>query len=167
MSYIMRDDILAPRGRVIIEFFGPNPIQAYKMTDTWLREVFEGKGTNMFEPKFQWDFGEDPRPFNVVVFIQKPLDKFTKFKVNVRIQGAQPSDPNKNGRAMIEISGFVETTFPTHTAIGKLLSPFFYVYSVSYYNEIRRRYIEMLRRRIVELEGRYRSLLKVPAKVSE
>lgn len=165
MVYVIRDDALAPKGAKIIDFSGPNPIKAYKASNWLLRRIFEAKGTNMYEPTFQWDFSEDPRSFLVIVFVKRDFDKFTGLKVQIKIQGKQPSDPNKPGNAKIELSGFIETKYPTESLFAKLFFfPFLYLYHIAIYNKTRRQYIEYLRRGIDELENELREILKIPVR---
>lgn len=162
-SYIIQDDVLAPRHELIIEYTGPNPFGIYPQIDPLMRLIFEAKGTHMFEPKFQWDTTEDPRPFFIQTYVQKAFDRFTKFKVAITLQGKQPTDKTKSGKMTLVISGRLFTEFNTDNPVTKIFfTPFFYLYSIAYYNKIRRQYIQWVRDNIYKLENQIRDRLNIP-----
>jgi len=165
MAFAIFSDILAPKGAIFIEYNGPNPFAVYKIVDPLLRRLFEGKGTHMYEPQFRWDTSEDPNPFYFIVYFERALDKFTRFRVQVKGQGQQPIDATKNGSVRLEISGYVTTEIKSATFKDKMMYPFVVAYMYSFYNGVRRRYIEMLRRRIGDLEKELRDFLKIPVRV--
>lgn len=162
---VIRDEIPAPREFIQIEYKGPNPIAVYHALNQLFRMIWEVKGTQMNEPDLRWDITTDPRPFFIQVFIEKGMDKFTSYRVDVKMQGSQPTDPTKDGVLRVEIHGFIETKFPVGNSLNKFLYPFFYwPYHVGYYNARRRRYLEWHRRRIERLADEIRGILKIPSK---
>lgn len=165
LANVIRDEIPAPREFIQLEYRGPNPIGVYHKLDQLLRQIWEVKGTNMFEPDFRWDITTDPRPFFIQLFVQKGMDQFTTFRVDVKMQGSQPTDPAKDGVLRLEIHGFIETKFNTDNPLNKVLFPiFFWPFMVTYYAPRRRRYLEWHRRRIDRLTDEIRGILKIPSK---
>lgn len=162
-----RDEIPAPREFIQIEYKGPNPLRVYHELNQLFRMVWEVKGTQLNEPDFRWDTTADPRPFFIQVFIEKGMDKFTSYRVDVKMQGTQPTDPSKDGSLRIEIHGWIETKFDLDNRIvpiNKALLPILWLpYNKFFYQKVRRRYIEWHRRRIDRLADTIRELLKVPA----
>ncbi len=162
---VIRDEIPAPREFIQIEYKGPNPINVYHALNNLFRIIWEVKGTQMNEPDFRWDITTDPRPFFIQVFIEKAMDKFTSYRVDVKMQGSQPTDRTKDGVLRIEIHGWIETKFPTGNVVNKILYPFFFwPYHVAFYAQRRRRYLEWHRRRIDRLADEIRGILKIPSK---
>lgn len=167
MPLILRDDILAPRGAIVISYKGPNPFSVYKVIDRLFRHIFEAKGTNMNEPDFRWDTDADPNPFFFRYFVGRRFDKWTGFTVQTKVQGAQPRDPSKENQGWmnIEISGSITTEVPIKNRfVRAIYQPFFYAYMVAYYAKVRRRYLEWLRRGVETLEAEIRNFLKIPVR---
>lgn len=163
MAFIIQDNVLTPRHELIMEYGGPNPIQIYPQIDTMMRLIFESKGTHMYEPDFRWDTTEDPRPFFIKIYTQRPLDNYTKFQVSVLLWGKQYADKTKGSTTKIVISGRLTTSFPTDNIFQKIfMTPFFYLYSIAYYNDIRRSYIKWVRDGIYKLESQIRDRLNMP-----
>ncbi len=162
---VIRDEIPAPREFIQIEYKGPNPARIYRELNQWFRVLWEVKGTQINEPDYRWDITADPRPFFIHLFIERGMDKFTSYRVDVKMQGSQPTDPTKSGVLRVELHGWVETTFPTSTKFNKALFPIFYwPYMVGYYNERRRKYIDWHRRRIERLADMIRESLNIPSR---
>lgn len=162
-----RDEIPAPREFIQIEYRGPNPLKVYHELNQIFRMLWEVKGTQINEPDFRWDTTSDPRPFFIQVFVERGVDKFTSYRVDLKMQGTQPTDPTKDGTLRIEIHGWIETKFDLDNRIvpiNKFLLPIIYwPYNKLYYQAIRRRYIEWHRRRINRLAETIREILKIPA----
>jgi hypothetical protein len=163
-SVVIEDELFAPRETVTIEFKGPNPISVYKSLDELARRMLEAKGTNTFEVDFRWDTTQDPRPFFVNYFIEKPFDKFTKFRVDFKFYGAQPTDPKKEGALKLEIRGRIRTEFKVADWNKWFFKTFYYFYHVAYYNARRRRYLEYLHRRVDTMLNDIRNTLKIPVR---
>ena len=164
---VIRDEIPAPREYIELQYKGPDPMGVYHKLDLLLRKIWELKGTQMNEPDFRWDTTSDPRPFFIHVFVEKAMDKWTGYRVDVKMQGSQPTDPTKPGVLRIEIHGWIETKFDgaSEKPINKQLFRLFYwPYHVMYYAPRRRRYIEWHRRRIDRLVQEIREILQIPAR---
>ncbi len=164
MAFVITNDILAPRGNIIIEYNGPDPFSVYKQLDPKMRVLFEGVGSNIFEPDFRWDTSENPHSFFFIVYIERRLDKYTKFRVQVRGQGLQPTDTTKNGSIRLEISGNITTEIKSTTFKDRVAYPLILAYMYSFYNSVRRKYLEMLRGRVEEFEKEIREFLKIPVR---
>jgi hypothetical protein len=166
LANVIRDEIPAPREYIQLDYKGPNPMAVYHRMDQLLKTIWEVKGTNMFEPDFRWDMTADPRPFFIHLFVDKGMDKLTNFRVDIKMQGSQPTDPTKDGVLRIEIHGWIETKFDGFLGnpINKILFPlFFFPYMVGYYQPRRRRYLEWHKRRIDRLVDEIRTTLKIPS----
>lgn len=164
---VIRDEIPAPREFIQIEYRGPNPLKVYHALNQLLRTLWEIKGTQLYEPDFRWDITTDPRPFFIQVFAERKMDKFTEWRVDIKMQGSQPTDPTKDGVLRIEIHGWITTEFKTDSPLNKILFPIFYwPYHVAYYAPRRRKYIEWHRRRIDKLADEIRTILEIPSKPS-
>jgi len=167
LSNVIRDEIPAPREFIQIDYKGPNPIKVYHSLDQLLKTIWEVKGTNFFEPDFRWDITADPRPFFIHVFLEKGVDKLTTFRVDIKMQGSQPTDPTKDGILRVEIHGWIETKCDgmLGNAFNRALFPlFFFPYMATYYQPRRRRYLEWHRRRIDRLVDEIRAILKIPSR---
>lgn len=167
IANVIRDEIPAPREYIELQYKGPNPLAVYQRIDLLLRKIWEIKGTQLYEPDFRWDTTSDPRPFFINVFAERAMDKWTAWRVDIKMQGAEPSDPYKDGVLRIEIHGWIETKFsselftPINNAIFRI---FYWPYMVAYYAPRRRRYIEWHRRRIERLVEEIRGILNIPSK---
>ena len=165
MAYLLRDEILAPRNAIVIEYSGPNPFSVFGKIDQLFKTIFEAKGTNMFEDDFRWDVSADPNPFFFKYAVKRRLDKWTGFEVKTKVQGAQPKDKTKSGWVKIEISGTLQTEVPIQNQLVRAIwMPFFYAYMVAYYAKVRRRYIQSLNRGIESLEAELRTFFKIPVR---
>lgn len=162
MVFIIRDDLLAPKGPIILTYKGPNPFGMYKILSDTLQLIFQIKGKDIYEPDFRWDITSDPRKFFFIVFCQKGFDKFSKMNVTLKCEGKQPTDITKSGEIVIEIKGGLETKYPSESMIQRtVLKPFIYFYHWTIYNNIRRQYIEFSKRGIEQLESEIRSVFNL------
>ena len=164
---MIRDEIPAPREYIEIQYKGPNPLKVYKSLDFFLRKIWEIKGTQLYEPDFRWDTTTDPRPFFIHMFAEKGVEKFSKYRVDIKMQGSQPTDPTKSGVLRVEIHGWLKTDFsgflegkPLNKALWPII---YYPYMKGYYNARRRKYLEWHRRRIERLAQEIRTMLNIPA----
>lgn len=157
-DYVIVDDILAPKGAIVLEYRGPNPFAIYLKLSGLLQVIFEGKGENFFEDEFRWDITEDPRPFFIRVHFEKGIDRFTDMHIGIKLQGKQPTDIAKPGVVFIEIGGHIRTSFPFDSLLDKLiLFPFLWLYYHAIYINVKRRYIEMLKEKVEALESEIRA----------
>lgn len=158
MPYVIEDDILAPKGVIVIEYRGPDPFAIYPRIPGLLMTIFEAKGLHIFEDDFRWDITADPRPFFIKTRLNKGLDKFTRGVVSVRLQGKQPTDPKKPGSVEILIGGKITTRYPIDTVFQKIvIKPFVWLYHTLIYDNIRRKYIQTYKAGIERLEAEIRS----------
>jgi len=158
MAFLIEDDILAPKGAILIEYKGLNPFSIYGKIRDMILTVFHARGVDYFEDDFRWDTTGEPINFFVRIHVDKKVDKWTRGYVYLRVQGSQPRDPLKPGWIQIEVSGKVSTAYPTETMFQKaIFYPFLYPYHYLMYNNIRRRYIRIYKEWIEHLEMEIRS----------
>lgn len=162
MAFVFRDDVLAPKGAIIIEYSGPDPMSVYRKLNDMLQLTFEVKGKDIYETDFRWDIKSDPRAFFIKMHVKKGLDQFSSVTVFFKMQGFQPIDANKPGNIKIEISGFLETNYPTKGIGGIFLIPLMFIYHLAIYNRIRRRYLQYANERIRRINDTIRSMLNIP-----
>ncbi len=163
-SYKMFDYVLAPSDKLKIEYKGPNPFRIYGMLPKWMQIVFHGRGKNIFEKRFKWDITTDPREFFFELeFGDASLDNFSKPIVKLRVFGMQPSDPNDpNGLIYIEIKPILETEFKFKNRFEKMIGmPFVWTYHKLVYNDVRRRYIQILKEQTFKLAAAIREELGI------
>lgn len=162
MAFVIKDDLLAPKGVKILEYKGPNPFGFYSQVHNIMQLIFEVKGKDTFEPVFQWDITGDPRPFFIRTHIKKKFDNFTGIQVGLKIQGKQPADPAKNGEVKIEIGGTIQTEYPARTIFQKIfLKPLILLYHYIFYNNVRMKYMVYAQRGIERLEDELRASLNL------
>jgi hypothetical protein len=156
MAFRVVDDVLAPKGALVYEYYGKDPFSVYFGLSSVLQSIFHVRGKDIFEDQFRWDTTADPRPFFFIVKTNKGLDRFTDGWVQLKVFGAQPTDPTKDGKLMLEISGWIETNFfgmGPLTGLQKLIvQPFVWIYSHVLYNKTRRNYIHFMQEGIEQLE---------------
>jgi hypothetical protein len=105
----------------------------------------------------------DPRQFLLRMHLDKPLDRFTHGLVFLKIIGEQPSDPKKTGAMFVEIGSNINTKFSAKTAFDKMiLLPFLWMYNITFYNKVRRRYIQIYKAGVERLEGELRTMFGMP-----
>jgi len=164
-SYKIWDEALAPKAAVTIDYKGENPFRLYHVLPKLMQIIFHGRGKNIFERSFKWDITSDPREFSFEIwFDDAKFDGHTRPKVRVRCHGFQPSDPKSpNGICRIEIKAWVETTYDFGNVFEKAIAmPFIWMYHRLWYNDIRRRYIQMLKEQVYKLEVAIRELYGMP-----
>lgn len=160
MPWILRDNVLAPREEIVLNYSGPNPFLAYGV----LRRAFDIRlkirAKDIFEDDFRWDITVDPRDFYVKIRIRKSYDNFSKGWIYIELRGSQPTDPKKVGKLTVKFMGFLETIWKID-GWKKIFLPFLYIYHVTFYNKQRRRYLNELKRFVSILEEEIRRNLKI------
>jgi hypothetical protein len=152
-EYVIIDDVLAPKGKEVLEFTVPNPFSLVNELPAMLQTIFHGRGLNVYEDRLNWDITSDPRPFFLQMRFEKGFDRFTEGELMVKLSGKQPTDERKPGVIFVEINAFIHTKFPAETPFQKMiLYPFYFLYSTFTYNKIRRSYITIYKAYIEELE---------------
>ena len=163
---LIEDDCLAPDTPIKIHYKGPNPFRAYSKTITFLRKIWEIEAKDYWERQFRYNPDEDPRGFYVTAYVNKGLDRFTRIIVEVVMQGAQPSDPTKEGWIEIKIGGVLKTEYGGNTIFEDIRNPItrflYWLYDKVYYQDRRKYYLkEWCYKRLHELKERYQELLGI------
>ena len=166
MALRIFDDVLAPKGAIVYEYYGKNPFAIYPGLGRKMQEAFHARGLHIFEDDFRWDLTDDPRPFFFIIRMARGMDRFSEATICVKAYGMQPTDPTKTGRLVIEIYGWIETNFfsgyPPRplSALQKIfLEPFAWIYHHAIYYKVRRQYIHFLQEGIEQLEAYLRGVL--------
>ena len=162
----MEDDCLVPYGQLIIKYKGPNPFKAVNATANFMRKIMEVDAVAYWERDFRFNADEDPSGFMQKSYVSKGLDRFTRVLVEIIIQGAQPSDPMKEGWCEIKIGGVLKTSFGGNTMFTDIKNPFiktfFWFYDKYFHRKQRRLYLdEFCRRRLNELKRAYQESLNI------
>lgn len=163
-SIILEEDCFAPNRELILRFVGPNPVRAYHVLKRKMREIWEVDAVAYWEREFRWDASSSPHEFVVKSYVDRGMDRFTRLRIEVFIQGYQPDDPKQDGRMEIRMGGILITTFggmtffedarnPLYQALMWLYVRLFYQKQRVYYlnewcynrmNQFKRYYQEML-----------------------
>lgn len=164
-QYVIFEEVLTPKGAITIDFKGKNPFRLYHRLPALLQTIFHGRGKNIFEKSFKWDVTVDPREFFYEIWFDDwKFDKFTRPKIRVRVLGQQPSDPGiPNGICRIEIKALMETSYKFGNIFEKIIAvPFIWLYHRLMYNDVRRRYLQIIKERVYELEAAIREVYGMP-----
>jgi hypothetical protein len=165
MAFKMVDDVLAPKGALVYEYYGKDPFSLYFGIGSVLQSIFHLRGKDIFEDQFRWDITADPRPFFFIVRANKGMDRFTEGNVQIKVFGAQPTDPSKDGKLMVEISSWIETQFfgsGPLTGLQRLfVQPFVWIYNHVLYYKTRRNYIHFFQEGIEQLEEHIKTKLGI------
>jgi len=157
-DFVVIDDILAPKGKIVVEYRGPNPFAFYPKISGLMQSIFQARGVHYFEDEFRWDVSSDPRQFLLRMHLAKGFDRFSEGRVDLKIIGEQPSDPKKTGAIFVEIGSTIVTRYPASTPLQKLVVlPFLIIYHWVYYNKIRRQYILRYKSGVERLEAEIRN----------
>jgi len=162
-KFVIEDDVLAPKGKIVVEYRGPNPFAFYSKISGLLQSIFQARGVHYFEDEFRWDTVNDPRQFLLRMHLDKPIDRFTHGQVHLKIIGEQPVDPKKTGAMFVEIGSNILTGFPAETPFERLIIvPFLWLYNMTFYNKVRRRYIQVYKAGVEKFEGELRAMFGIP-----
>jgi len=162
-SWILEDDCLAPGRYVRIVYNGPNPFSAYQSSFSILQRVLEIDSADYLERDFRWDISGDPRGFYVRAIIEKKMDARSVVHIEIIMQGAQPSDPSKNGNLTILIGARLRTEYKLETPFqqSSFYKALLWLYNFFFYFRIRRDYIKICNDWISRLTKAYREFLKL------
>lgn len=108
---MIEDDLLSPLPVVRIKFSGQNPERFYKEMYNLMLLSFRAQEHSIQEKEFQWSKGETEK-FNIRWEVNKDLDKFSYYFVDVRLVGEMSKN---NGKAEIEVEGVLRTEYPQDT----------------------------------------------------
>jgi len=164
-SYNIEEEVLTPKGAISIDYKGKNPFRLYNVLSGMLQSIFQGRGKNIFERSFKWDITSDPMEFSFEMWFEDwKFDSRTKPRIRVRCHGQQPSDPeNPNGICKIEIKPLLGTEYKFRNIFEKMIAmPFIWLYHRLVYNDVRRRYMQIIKERVYKLEAAIRELYSMP-----
>ena len=164
-SYSIEEEVLTPKGAISIDYKGKNPFRLYGVLPGMLQTIFHGRGKNIFEKSFKWDVTVDPREFSFEIWFDDwKFDSRTNPKIRVRCHGQQPSNPESpNGICKIEIKILMSTTYNFGNFFEKAIAmPFIWMYHRLIYNDVRRRYMQILKENAYKLEAAIRELYGMP-----
>jgi hypothetical protein len=144
-SWVLEESILAPREKIELNYKGPNPFQLYKKMDSnYLQKTFEIGAADIAERDFRWSADSEPHSFFIRVIVSKGFDSFTQAYLEITFQGAQPSDPTKDGEVKITIGGNLRTEFKLKTPFQQtsFYRSLLWIYVKFFYNNMRRKYLK-------------------------
>jgi len=163
VTWKLEDDCLAPRAALDITFQGKNPFLVYKNAKEILRKIFEVEMIDYWERDFRWDVSSDPREFFVRIYVNKGVDARTKILAEVVMQGAQPSDLNKDGKVRILINAKLITKFELNSVIQK--SPIYkgmlWLYTKIFYGNVRRGYFRLCEDYLIRIQNDFKDVLNM------
>ena len=111
---MIHDDLLKPLPRVSMKYEGPNPKKFYKEIYNLMLITFR---VSEQEKEFHWS-KTDPEKFKIKWEMNKDLDKFSYYVVEVSLQG---ESSKSSGRVNIQIDGALRTEYPQDTMWQKSL----------------------------------------------
>jgi hypothetical protein len=163
-AWVFEDDCAAPERRTKIDYTGPNPFKVCLIIRSLLEKIYEVEAVDLWERDFRWDTTSDPRGFFMRMYVSKGVDAHTRMFIEVVIQGAQPSDPTKNGKVTIYINGKLRTAYELDTVFKRL--PIYkairWLYNMIFYSEVRRGYIRLCNQLNEQLGREIREALGMP-----
>jgi hypothetical protein len=164
-SYVISEEVLTPAATATIDYKGKDPFRIYFKLTRLLQVVYHGRGKNVFETSFKWDVTSDPPEFFVETWFKDwKFDNYTRPFIRVRLHGYQPSDPNNpNGIIRIEIKPLMETRYNFHNMFQRIIGMgFIWLYHRLMYNNVRRRYMQIIKERTHKLEVAIREEYGIP-----
>lgn len=114
---MIHDDLLRPIPVVILNFTGQKPERFYKEIPDLLASTFRVSEDSIQERKFLWTKGE-PEKFKVTWEINKDLDKFSYYWVEIKLEG---NTSKGMGSANVSVEGALRTEYPQDTIWEKSL----------------------------------------------
>lgn len=164
-SWVIEESILYPREKIEINYKGQDPFQLYKKMDSsFLQATLEVGGTAIWERDFRWSADSDPHNFYIRIMVQKGFDRFTEAYYDIIFEGAQPSDPKKEGNVRVAIGGNIRTTFRFETGFQQtpIYRALVWLYFKIFYSRIRRNYFKIAQEDIYKLVRAVRSWIGAP-----
>jgi len=114
---MIQDSLLRPRPKVFITYSGPHPERFYKEIPNLMHTYFRVSEHQLQEKKFVWSKG-DPEKFSVTWEIDKDIDKFSYYWIEVKLSGTTSKG---NGDAEISVEANLRTEYPQDTYWQKSL----------------------------------------------
>lgn len=158
-KWVLEDDCLTPTAKMQISYKGPNPIKLFKSMRPMLEKIFGIGGKDIWERDFRWDTSEDPRGFFIRVCIDKSFDKRSSLFAEIIFQGSQPSDPSKDGKMTVSISGKLKTEYEITSPIYRV---FWGSYNRLFYWKVRKGYLDLCNVWLDKTWREFRALLNMP-----
>ena len=149
---VLKEDLLAPEFYKTIKFNGHHVSRTMNLIPALIKDVFKIETPSTFNDGIKWDDSGANIEFFNVWRAKEGLDARTTFWVKVSCQGNQ-SKQDKLGDVSITITGFIKTKFPYSNFFDKLLVE---IYANTFYKEKRKQYIDEGKKKLLELENRFR-----------
>ena len=156
---MIEDDLLSPLSIVRIKFSGPNAERFYKELYNLLLVTFRVHEHSIQEKEFNWAKG-DPEKFSIRWEVNKDLDKFSYYFLDVRLTG---ESSKTTGKAEIEIEGVLRTEYPQDTFISRTLlyEVLRMLWHTTFYNNKRDEYLREGRRLMSLFSSQVKALARV------
>ncbi len=114
---MIQDELLRPRPIVTLTYNGPNPEKFYNEIYNLLFTVWKVSERTLQEKKFVWKKG-DPEEFEVTWEVDKDLDKFSYYWIELSLRGESSKG---YGKATITVHAALRTEYPQDTILQKSL----------------------------------------------
>ncbi len=108
---LIEDDLLRPKPVIKLHYSGPRPTRFYKEIPALIHAIFKTHTGQLQEKKLIWTRG-DPEKFSVEWTLEKDMDKYTYYDVDVRMDG---SESKGVGTVSIAFEGLLRTEYPQDT----------------------------------------------------
>lgn len=152
-DYTIKTDFLAPVDKKTIEFNGFHPSKIIKMIPDLLKDTIRVEGGDVFEDKIKWDVSADPISFYGEWRAKYEFDMRSTASFKIVLMGSQNAK-DKIGKIKVMIKGTLETKFPYTTFLHRSI---LWIYLYFFYNNQRRKYIDIGKILIDRIEDELRS----------
>jgi len=133
------DDCLAPARYVYMDYTGKNPYGVAKKISESLEKFFHISGAGVAETYFMWDNSGDPQTFHIKWWVKKTLSGYSTLWLYIIVKGDRAKETNE-GMFNMRINAIIKTQFK---GFSLFLKPIWYIYSLFFYNNRRREYINL------------------------
>jgi hypothetical protein len=158
-KWVLEDDCLAPRHQLKIEYSGTDPFKIYQDAPDILERVWGVGSKDCWERDFRWNISKDPREFYVRIYVKKDIDIRSKALFEMIIQGTQPVDSAREGKATILLSAKLTTEYNIKLSIYR---GFFWIYNRFFYKRQRSQYFDFCKDCIERTRKEFMSVLNIP-----
>lgn len=124
-----------------------------KMMPDIIKDTLKVEGGSVFEDKLKWDVSGDPVSFYGEWRGKYNFDGRSNAFFKIQVQGSQGAK-DKMGKINITIKGSLETKFPFTTFLHRAVV---LIYMYAFYNNQRRKYIDMGKVLVDRIEDEIRS----------
>jgi len=108
---MIHDDLLRPIPKIVMKIEGRHPQKFYKEIYNLMLTNFRVSEHSIQEKEFQWSKG-DPEKFKIKWELDKDLDKFSYYWIEVSLEGEVSKSM---GKVKIEVEGALRTEYPQDT----------------------------------------------------